>query len=73
MKTLPRYSPPRPFRAPNKKPRSRHEAASELVRVEYERDRLERDLANINSRRDQVERELARVELRARRLKQALG
>lgn len=73
MKTQPRYSPPRPFRAPNKKPRSRHEAASELVRIEYERDRLERDLANLNHRRDQVERELTRVEHRAKCLKQALS
>lgn len=72
MKSPTRYCPPRPFTAPRKKPRSRPEAAAELVRLEYERDRLERDLAMIVHRKEQVESRLAKLDQRAKALNQTL-
>lgn len=72
MKSPPPANMRRAFAAPRKKPRSRPEAAAELVRLEYERDRLERDLAIISQRKSDVEKRLAQLELRARALNQVL-
>lgn len=72
MRAPRRMTPPRPFTAARKKPRSRPEAAAELVRMEYERDRLQRDLATIEHRRAQVIERLAKIDRRAQALTQTL-
>lgn len=72
MRTPARHNPPRPFVDARKKPRSRPEAAAELTRLEYERDRLERDLAMIRRRKAQVEGRLSQLDQRARALTQTL-
>lgn len=65
--------PPRPFASSRRAPRNRPEAAAELVRLEYERDRLERDLSMILSRKAVAERALAQVMARSERLSAMLG
>lgn len=72
MRRTPRFSPPRPFALARRTPRSRPEAAAELVRLEYERDRLERDLALIDDRKAAAEARLRQVEARAVRLRAML-
>lgn len=72
MKTLRRHSPPRPFRMASRAPRTRPEAAAQLVRLEYERDRLMRDLDQIEQRRRQAELALSRINAQARRITDAL-
>lgn len=73
MKSPQRAIHARPFTAARKKPRSRPEAAAELVRLEYERDRLERDLAMITQRKNQVEERLATLSQRAQSLNESLS
>lgn len=55
------HRPPRPFALARRTPRTRPEAAAELVRAEYERDRLLRDLAMIEARRSLTLTQLGRV------------
>jgi len=50
MNRPPAFSPPRPPTGTRRVPRSRTEAAIELVRVEFERTRLSRDLTHLQSR-----------------------
>lgn len=73
MKRAPDHRPPRPFALARRAPRSRPEAAADLVRVEYERDRLTRDLASLDLRRADVVRQLAWVDERARMLQARLN
>lgn len=69
-RTVPR---PRPFPSPRRTPRTRPEAAAELVRVEYERDRLERDLRMLDGRRNGALTSLERLDTRARMLSRMLA
>ena len=73
MKRAPDHRPPRPFTLARRAPRSRPEAAAELVRVEYERDRLTRDLITLEMRRADVTKQLAMVDERARMLQARLS
>lgn len=61
---------PRAIALARRRPRSRPEAAAELVRLEYERDRLARDLAVIDGRRARTDAALKLVEQRLERLKE---
>lgn len=72
MKRAPDHRPPRPFALARRAPRTRPEAAAELVRVEYERDRLTRDLTSLDLRRADVTSKLAKIEQRARMLQARL-
>lgn len=72
MKQQPRQSMPRPFAYTRRTPRTRPETAAELVRLEYERDRLERDLRAIEERRARTLDALRKVSARARRLTEML-
>lgn len=65
------FSPPRPYRLSSRAPRSRTEAAGLLVRIEFERARLERDLAQMEVRATGALRALGEADARARVL--ALG
>ncbi len=69
MRRPPIVARPRPFGVARRKPRTAPEAAAELVRVEYERDRLERDLAMLAGRRAASELALKRMEARAKYLR----
>lgn len=68
-----RRSPPRPFSIARRHPRTRPEAAAELVRLEYERDRLNRDLSTVEQRRAQTLLLLSRVDQRVKRLQEMLS
>lgn len=68
MKKPPLARAPRPFGLARRHPRTRPEAAAELVRLEYERDRLTRDLDMLEARRQQAAALLNRVDERVRRL-----
>jgi len=63
---------PKPYGGSRRIPRSRPEAAAELVRVEYERDRLERELAQLGARKAAAASTLRKLELRAKLLHDAL-
>lgn len=56
---------PKPYGASRRIPRSRPEAAAELVRVEYERDRLLREMEQIARKRTASLTALKRLESRA--------
>lgn len=73
MNRLRPFSAPRPKVLGRRKPRTRPEAAAELVRVEYERDRLERDLAMLTQRRDTAQHQLAQLQHRAEALQDVLA
>lgn len=73
MKRAPDQRPPRPFALARRAPRTRPETAAELVRVEYERDRLERDLFTLELRRKETKKQLAVVDQRARMLQTRLS
>ncbi|MEO1328926.1 MAG: hypothetical protein AAFW46_04630 [Pseudomonadota bacterium] len=70
-RTMP-HVPTRPSSLARRKPRTRPEIAAELVRLEYERDRIERDLGMINQRRLKAERQLDVLAARVRLLNQML-
>lgn len=72
MKRPPVIARPRPFGTARRKPRTSPEAAAELVRVEYERDRLRRDLDMLGARRAASELALKRMDARARYLRAML-
>jgi hypothetical protein len=59
---------PKPFGFSRRPPGSRPEAAAELVKVEYERARLERELEQLGARKRAAAATLARLEARARLL-----
>ncbi len=71
-RTLPQV-PTRPSSIARRKPRTRPEIAAELVRLEYERDRLERDLGMLDQRRKKAERQLDALAARSRLLNQLLA
>jgi hypothetical protein len=54
-------------------PRSRTQAATELARLEFERERLLRELHILEARRELAETTLARTETRASQLHGLLG
>ncbi|MFY8151178.1 MAG: hypothetical protein ACOVOI_03720 [Hyphomicrobiales bacterium] len=54
-------------------PRSRTQAATELARLEFERERLLRELAVLEARRTVAESSLAKTEIRASQLHGLLG
>lgn len=62
----------RPFTMARREPQTRPEAAAELVRLEYERDRIERDLEMITQRQAAAKQRLAQVEKRAVHLQSLL-
>jgi hypothetical protein len=64
---------PRPATQPRTRPRTRTEAAAQLVRLEYERDRLTRDLDMLAQRRTTSESALKRVDERLRLLREMLA
>ena len=72
MKQPPSFTPARPASGTRRVPRSRTEAAIELVRTEFERARLTRDIAQLSSRArtssDALTRYEARADLLLRRL-----
>lgn len=51
----------RPFTPARREPKNRPEAAAELVRLEYERDRIERDLELLKQRQAAAEARLKQV------------
>ena len=59
---------PRPYGSSRRVPRSRPEAAAELVRVEYERDRLLREIEQLGARKLAASSTLRKLECRARLL-----
>jgi hypothetical protein len=73
MKAPPSAPRSRPLPSASRTPRSRTEAAVALVRAEFERERLERDLAQL-SRRAQIARSACDVAtLRGRTLRDLLS
>ncbi|MBY0448363.1 MAG: hypothetical protein K2P95_06695 [Hyphomonadaceae bacterium] len=63
---------PKPFGSSRALPRSRPEAAAELVKVEYERARLERELEQLGARERAAAVNLSKLETRARLLQTKL-
>lgn len=63
---------PKPYGSSRALPRSRPEAAAELVKVEYERARLERELEQMGARERAAAASLAKLEARARLLQSKL-
>ena len=72
MKRPPILIRPKPFGTSRALPRSRPEAAAELVKVEYERARLERELEQLGARERAAGANLAKLEARARLLQSKL-
>lgn len=64
---------PRAFAMARRTAQSRPEAAAELVRLEYERDRIARDLAFLEQRRAAARAMLSRVDARARLIQRTLN
>ncbi|MEM9726214.1 MAG: hypothetical protein AAF909_12245 [Pseudomonadota bacterium] len=56
-----------------RKPRTRSAAAADLVRLEYERDRLMRDLGMLEHRRAQTLKKLQDIEASAEKLREMLS
>lgn len=67
------FSPQRAFGISRRVPRTRTEAAAELVRLEYERDRVERDLKNAELRQKRSASQLEIINKRAKRLRDVLA
>lgn len=57
---------PKPFGSSRRIPRTRPEAAAELVRVEYERERLLREMMQLGARRAAASSTLRRLDQRAK-------
>lgn len=55
-----------------RKPRSRSAAAADLVRLEYERERLVRDIETLDQRRAEALSRLQKIQLHSERLQQML-
>lgn len=72
MKSPPATPRRRPPQATLRPPRTRTEAAVSLVRAEFERERLERDLAQLAARAEVTEETLAQAMGRSRRLRELL-
>jgi len=64
MRPSPKRTMMRRFSPANRVTRDRPEAAAELVRLEYERQRLTRTIASLDERRAMAQEQLATVETR---------
>ncbi len=68
MKRPPMTVPPRPPAGTRRVPRARTEMAIELVRAEFERARLERELAQLSQRQARATKAVEASDARARAL-----
>lgn len=73
MKRPPAAHPRRPNTLARRIPRSRSEAALELVRIEFQRERLQRELAELRRRGDMAACDLVSNTRRADQLLSRLG
>ena len=72
MKRPAPFRPRRAIRIARVKPQSRSSAAVELVRLEYERARLETEMTSFCSRAESAMRDLEEIDARARQLTEML-
>lgn len=56
-----------------RKPRTRSAAAADLVRLEYERDRLMRDMRMLETRRAETLKKLQKIQVSAEKLREMLS
>ncbi|MEO1748478.1 MAG: hypothetical protein AAFR27_07650 [Pseudomonadota bacterium] len=73
MKTVAKKTMPRPNHVSRQTPRTRTAAASEMVRLEFERDRLNRDIEVLSERRKVSEGALSRINKRLKTLQSMLS
>ena len=73
MKAILNKIPPRPKHTSQQMPRTRTAGATENVRLEFERERLIRELAVLDERRNVSARSLSNVNLRLKALQEFLA